>query len=263
MKVSHIALSLALAGGSSLGLAQAATGVGSIGHDIKFGGIIAEDIPKWVWSLPQQTIRIDLKESDGVVANNTKTWDVLQNRQPYRLLEGYMLPTVPGAAMLGLNPKVTYLQNAAEVTPVSGDNNQTVLNLKAIGNKGNNPVDGTLKLTLSPVLLLAQASKVGDTVLVGKTLLGTSVTSPATNATQALANAKTKLETQLSKVNGTSVTYDTSNSWPANTLADGTAVTIPTIGGYASTINAAALSFSQNTPVSTWESVITVQVQYI
>ena len=263
MKLSHIALSLALAGSVSVGLAQAATGVGSIGHDIKFGGVIAESAPKWVWSLPQQTIRIDLKDGDGVVANSTKTWDVLQNRQPYRFLEGYMTATVPGLAMTGLNPQVTYLQDSAAVTPTAGTNNETVLTLKATGNKDSTPVTGTLKLTLSPVLLLAQAAKAGDAALAGKTLSGPSVTTPDTNATQALANAKTKLATQLSTVSATSVNYDTTNSWPTNTLQDGTAVAIPTIGGYASTINAAALSFPDSAAVSTWQSVITVQVQYI
>lgn len=263
MKLSHIALGLALASGVSAGVAQAATGVGSIGQDIKFGGIIAESAPKWVWALPQQTIRIDLKDGDGVVANNTKTWDVLQNRQPYRFLEGYMTATVPGLALSGLNPQVTYLQDSVAVMPVAGSNNESVLTLKATGNKASTPVNGTLKLTLSPVLLLAQAAKAGDTTLAGKALLGPSVTSPAANATQALANAKTKLETQLTTVNATSVTYDTGNSWPANTLADGTPVTIPTIGGYASTITTAALSFPSASPVSTWQSVITVQVQYI
>lgn len=263
MKLSHLAVTLALLTGASAGLAQAATGVGSIGHDIKFGGTIVENPPKWVWSLPQQTIRLELKEGDGVVANNTKTWDVLQNRQPYRFLEGYMTATVPGLAMAGLNPQVTYLQDAAAVTPAAGTNNETVLTLKATGNKGSTPVDGTLKLTLSPVLLLAQAVTAGDKALVGKTLSGPSVTSPGTNAVQALANAKTKLATQLDSVNATSVTYDTSASWPSTTLADGTAVTNPTIGGYASTITAAALSFPDSASVSTWQSVITVQVQYI
>jgi hypothetical protein len=71
------------------------------------------------------------------------------------------------------------------------------------------------------------------------------------------------LESQLSTVNATSVSYDTANSWPEDTLADGTGVKIPTIGGYASTIDAAALSFPSDTPVSSWQSVITVQVQYI
>lgn len=116
MKLSHIALGIALASGVSAGVAQAATGVGSIGHDIKFGGIIAESAPKWVWALPQQTIRIDLKDGDGVVANSTKTWDVLQNRQPYRFLEGYMTATVPGLALSGLNPQVTYLQDYEYLT---------------------------------------------------------------------------------------------------------------------------------------------------
>lgn len=127
MKLSHIALGLALASGVSAGVAQAATGVGSIGQDVKFGGIIAESAPKWVWALPQQTIRIDLKDGDGVVANNTKTWDVLQNRQPYRFLEGYMTATVPGLALSGLNPQVTYLQDSVAVMPVAGSNNESVL----------------------------------------------------------------------------------------------------------------------------------------
>ncbi|QIP90032.1 hypothetical protein [Serratia fonticola] len=263
MKLSHVTLSLALACSLSGGLAQAATGAGAIGHDIKFGGIIAENPPKWVWTLPQRTIRIDLKDDDGVVANSTKTWNVLQNRQPYRFLEGYMTATVPGLALTGLNMQVTYLQDSVTVTPTTGNNNQTVLALKAIGNKDSTPVNGTLKLTLSQVLLLAQAAQPGDAVLDGKVLAGTSVTAPEANATEALVNAKTKLESQLSTVSATSVNYSTSGSWPANSLADGTPVTIPSISGYASTISAADLSFPSDSPVSSWQSVITVQVQYI
>lgn len=263
MKLSQTVLSMVLAGGLSATAAHAATGVGTLSHDIKFGGIIAESAPQWKWSLPQQTIRMDLKDGDGVVENSTKTWDVLQNRQPYRFLEGYMTTTVNGLALSGLNPKVTYLQDAAEVIPTTGDKNQTILSLKATGNKDSTPVNGTLKLTLSPVLLLAQAAKAGDTTLVGKNLSGMSVTAPETNATQALANATTQLKTQLKSVNATDVNYDPSGTWPKDTLADGTPVTLPTIGGYASTISKAALSFPSGSPVSTWQSVITVQVQYI
>lgn len=263
MKLSHLAVTLALAGCTSAGMAQAATGEGTISNDIKFGGVIAENPPKWVWSLPLPTILLDLRDSDGVVANSTKTWDVLKSRQPYRFLEGYMTATVPGLALSGLNPQVTYLQDSAAVTPAAGTNNETVLTLKATGNKDSTPVEGTLKLTLTPVLLLAQAATAGDAELKGKTLTGLSVTSPDTNAAQALANAKAKLETQLSSVSATSVAYDTSASWPSSTLQDGTTVTIPTIGGYASAITAAALSFPDSASVSTWQSVITVQVQYI
>lgn len=262
LKISVTALALASAV-TSLG-AMAATGVGSISHDIKFGGIIAENAPKWVWTLPQQTVRIDLKDGDAVEdsESNTKTWDIMQNRQPYRFLEGYMQPTVNGLAMLGLNADVKYLQDGVEVVPTAGTNNTTELALKAIGNKDTTPVDGQLALTLEPVLLLAQAEKAGDTTLIAKQLADAGVTQANTNATEAYANAKIKLESQQSKVNATSITYDTSNVAPASSLADGTEVTIPTIGGYASTMTAGKLSFPKDTAVSQWISTITVQVQY-
>lgn len=258
-------MAVALAGAlTSLG-AMGATGVGAINHDIKFGGIIAESAPKWVWSLPQSVVRIDLKEGDGVVdaATSTKVWDILQNRQPYKFLEGYMEPTINGMAMQGLNVDVKYLQNGTEVTPTYDPaNHETLLPLKATGNKDTTPVEGGLALTLQPVLLLAQAATAGDNTIIAKQLADVGVTQADVNATQAYNNAKIKLASQQSKVGADSITYDTASVWPAASLADGTAVTIPMIGGYASTMTAGKLSFPQDTAVSQWESVITVQVQY-
>ncbi|EDU57492.1 MULTISPECIES: hypothetical protein [Providencia] len=257
-------MAVALAGALTSVGALGATGVGAINHDIRFGGIIAENAPKWVWSLPQNTVRIDLRDGDGVVdtASSTKVWDIMQNRQPYRFLEGYMEPTVNGSVMLGLNPDVKYLQDGAEVTPTYDTTNATLLPLKATGNKDTTPVDGHLELTLQPVLLLAQAENAGDTTLIGKPLAGVGVTQADVNATQAYNNAITKLASQQSKVGATRITYDMNTPWPANTLNDGTEVKLPMIGGYASTMTAGKLSFPQDTPVSQWESVITVQVQY-
>lgn len=262
MKISLTALALACVV-TSFG-PMAATGVGSISHDIKFGGIVAENAPKWVWTLPQQTVRIDLKNTDAVVdsGSSTKVWDILQNRQPYQFLEGYMQPTVNGLAMQGLNADVKYLQNGTEIVPTYDSNNNTMLKLKAIGNKSTTPVDGQLALTLQPVLLLAQAAKAGDTTIIAKQLASVGVSQADTNATKAYTNAKTKLVSQQSNVGATSITYDTSSQWPAASLADGTAVTIPTIGGYASTVTAGKLSFPQSTAVNQWISTITVQVQY-
>lgn len=243
--------------------ALGATGVGSINHDITFSGTIDAGTTQWVWSLPQSTVRIDLQDSDAVVdaANSTKSWDIMQNSQPYKFLEGYMEPTIAGQVMQSLNVDVKYLQDGAEVTPTSGDNNATVLPLKATGNKTSTAIDGELALTLQPVLLLAQETG-GSTTLDGKPLASSGVTDPQTNATQAYANAKVKLESQLSAINATEVTYDTSATWPVTTLADGTEVTSPMIGGYASTITEGKLSFPDSSSVSEWESVITVQVQY-
>ncbi|MGF7483725.1 hypothetical protein [Providencia sp. SP181] len=241
---------------------MAATGVGSISHDIKFGGIIAENAPKWVWTLPQQTVRIDLKEGDAMTNGSNKEWHIMQNRQPYQFLEGYMEPTVNGLAMLGLNAEVKYLQDGAEVMPTYGENNTTQLALKAIGNKDTSPVNGQLALTLEPVLLLAQAANVGDATLVAKQLADVGVAQADTNATKAYANAKTRLASQQSKVGATSITYNTDSTMPATSLADGTAVTLPMIGGYASTMTAGTLSFPKDTAVSQWVSTITVQVQY-
>lgn len=258
-------MTVALVGSLTSLSALGATGVGSINHDIRFGGIIAESAPKWVWSLPQNTVRIDLRDGDGVVdtASSTKVWDIMQNRQPYRFLEGYMEPTVNGVAMMGLNADVKYLQNGAEVTPsYDTTTNATLLSLKATGNKDTTPVEGSLALTLQPVLLLAQAATAGDTTIIGKQLAGVGVTQANVNATQAYNNAKVKLESQQSKVGATSITYDTNTLWPENTLDNGNPVTIPMIGGYASTMTAGKLSFPQNTPVSQWESAITIQVQY-
>lgn len=256
---------LALAGlFTSLGV-SAATGVGSINHDIHFGGIIADNAPKWVWSLPQNTVRIDLKEGDGVVDTDTSTkvWDILQNRQPYKFLEGYMEPTVSGLAMQGLNADVKYLQDGTEVVlTYDPTNHATLLALKATGNKDTTPVDGNLALTLQPVLLLAQAANAGDTTIIAKQIADAGVTQADVNATQAYNNAKIKLASQQSKVGATTITYDSTSQWPADTLVDGTEVTLPMIGGYASTMTAGKLSFPQDTAVSQWESVITVQVQY-
>lgn len=249
---------------TSLG-ALGATGVGSINHDIRFGGVIAESAPKWVWNLPQNTVRIDLKEGDGVVddSTNTKVWDIFQNRQPYRFLEGHMEPTINGLAMQGLNADVKYLQNGTEVVPTyDTTNHATLLTLKATGNKDTTPLDGQLALTLKPVLLLAQAETAGDTTIVAKQLADVGVTQADINATQAYNNAKIVLASQQSKVGATAITYDTTSLWPATSLADGTAVTIPMIGGYASTMTAGKLSFPKDAGVNQWESVVTVQVQY-
>lgn len=258
-------MAVALAGAlTSLG-GMGATSVGSINHDIRFGGIIAENAPKWVWSLPQNTVRIDLKDGDAVVdtQTSTKVWDILQNRQPYKFLEGYMEPTVNGFAMLGLNADVKYLQNGIEVTPTyDATTHATLLPLKATGNKDTSPVGGSLALTLQSVLLLAQAAAVGDKTIIAKQLADVGVIQADVNATQAYKNAKIKLASQQSKVGADTITYDTTSQWPAAILADGTAVTIPMIGGYASKMTAGKLSFPQNTAVSQWESVITVQVQY-
>lgn len=258
-------MAVAFAGAlTSLG-ALGATSVGAINHDIRFGGIIAESAPKWVWALPQNTVRIDLRDGDGVVdtATSTKVWDILQNRQPYRFLEGYMEPTVNNVAMLGLNADVKYLQGGAEVTPTYDPaTNATLLPLKATGNKDTTPVEGRLALTLQPVLLLAQAATAGDTTIIAKQLADVGVTQANVNATQAYDNAKVRLASQQSKVGATTITYDAGTVWPAASLADGTAVSIPMIGGYASTMTAGKLSFPQDTAVSQWESVITVQVQY-
>lgn len=245
--------------------ATAATGVGAINHDIQFGGMIIDTPPKWVWSLPQNTVRIDLKEDDGVVDDDTSTkvWDILQNRQPYKFLEGYMEPTVIGLAMLGLNADVKYLQDGMEVVPTYDPTNRsTLLALKATGNKDTTPIDGQLALTLQPVLLLAQAVNAGDTTIIAKQLADVGVTQANTNALAAYTNAQTKLASQQSNVGATTITYDSALEWPANTLVDGTAVTLPMIGGYASTMTAGKLSFPKDTAVSQWQSVITVQVQY-
>nr|WP_181375443.1 hypothetical protein [Pectobacterium carotovorum]ALG88441.1 Fimbrial, major and minor subunit [Pectobacterium carotovorum] len=253
---------LAFAGAvTSLG-AMAATGVGAISHDIKFGGIIAESAPKWVWTLPQQTVRIDLKEGDAVTNGSNNEWDIMQNRQPYQFLEGYMQPTVSGLAMLGLNADVKYLQGGAEITPTYDANNNTILALAATGNKDTTPVTGTLNLTLQPVLLLAQGTSAGATTIDAKQLAGVGVTQADTNAVKAYANAKTKLATQQSAIGATTINYDTTTPAAATSLQDGTAVTIPMIGGYASTMTAGKLSFPSATAVSQWQSVITVQVQY-
>lgn len=260
LKISVTALALASVG-ISLG-AMAATGVGSISHDIKFGGIIAENAPKWVWNLPQQIVRIDLKDGDAVINGSNKEWSILQNRQPYSFLEGYMEPTVNGLAMQSLNADVKYLQGGAEVIPTAGANNTTHLALKAIGNKDTSPVNGQLALTLEPVLLLAQAANAGNTTIIAKQLAGLGVTQADMNATKAYENAKIKLASQQSKVGASAITYDTSSTMPANSLADGTAVTIPMIGGYASTMTEGILSFPSTTAVSQWISTITVQVQY-
>lgn len=261
LKIGVTALAFASAV-TSLG-ALAATGVGSISHDIKFGGIIADNPPKWVWNLPQQTVRIDLKEGDGVINGSNKEWDIMQERQPYKFLEGYMQPTVNGLAMLGLNVDVKYLQDGNEVIPTyDPSTNNTQLNLKATGNKDTSPVSGQLALTLQPVLLLAQAAQAGDKTLNAKPLAGISVTQADTHATKAYANAQSKLASQQSKVGATSINYDMANPWPANTLVDGTKVTLPMIGGYASTMTAGKLSFPKDTAVSQWISTITVQVQY-
>lgn len=253
---------LVLAGAVTSLSAMAATGVGSISHNIKFGGIIAEGAPKWVWSLPQATVRIDLKEEDAVINGSNNTWDILQNRQPYQFLEGYMQPTVNGLAMLGLNADVKYLQAGTEITPTHDSNNNTLLALTAIGNKDSTPVDGTLDLTLQPVLLLAQGATVGALTIDAKQLSGVSVRQADVNAVAAYANAKTKLASQQNAIGATAINYDTTSEYPENSLNDGTAVTIPMIGGYASTMTAGKLSFPSATAVSQWISTITVQVQY-
>lgn len=260
MKLGMTALALVSAI-TSMG-AVAATGVGAISHDIKFGGIIAESAPKWVWTLPQQTVRIDLKEGDAVTNGSNKEWDILQNRQPYQFLEGYMQPTVSGLAMQGLNADVKYLQDGVEVVPTNGANNTTKLALKAIGNKDTTPVNGQLALTLEPVLLLAQGAMVGATTIDAKQLAGVGVTQADVNAVRAYANAKTQLASQQSAIGATTINYDTAGTYPASSLADGTAVTIPMIGGYASTMTAGTLSFPSSDAVSQWISTITVQVQY-
>lgn len=262
MKIGVVAL--ALAGAFTSAGAMAATGVGSISHDIKFGGIIAESPPKWVWSLPQQTVRIDLKAGDAVTNGSNSEWNILQNRQPYRFLEGYMLPTVMGLAMQGLNADVKYLQDGAEVTPTYGDNNVTELTLAATGNKDTTPVTGTLTVELQPVLLVGQTTTATPTVLDAKQLAGAGVTQADKNATVAYAYAKTQLESQNSKVGATSVNYDTTTTAPANSLADGTAVTRPMTAGYASTLTKGTLAFpsASAASVTQWQSAVTVQVQY-
>lgn len=243
---------------------MAATGVGSISHDIKFGGIIAENAPKWVWTLPQQTVRIDLKAGDAVTNGSNSEWDILQNRQPYRFLEGYMQPTVLGLAMQGLNADVKYLQDGVEVVPTAGTNDATELTLAAIGNKDTTPVTGTLSVELQPVLLVGQTDPATPTVLDAKQLAGVGVMQADTNATLAYTNAKAKLESQNSNVGATSVNYDTTTTAPANSLADGTAVTRPMTAGYASTLTKGTLAFpsASASSVTQWQSVITVQVQY-
>ncbi len=256
---------LALAGAlTSLG-AMAASGVGTINHDIKFGGIIAEDAPKWVWDLPKSTLRIDLKESDGVVDSNsnTKVWDILQNRQAYKFLEGYMEPTVVGVAAQGLNADVKYLQNGVEVTPTYDNaNHATLLALKATGNQDSSPIDGQLALTLQPVLLLGQAANAGDKAIIVKQLANVGVTQASTNATEAYKNAQTKLSSQQAKIGAVDISYDNNSLWAAETLADGKQFNSPMIGGYASTMTAGKLSFPKNAAVHQWQSVVTVQVQY-
>ena len=263
MKKLQVSVIVAALGGviTSMG-AFAATSEGSISHNIQFGGIIAESSPKWVWTLPSSTVRIDLKEGDAVADTVLNTWDIMQNRQPYRFLEGYMEPTVIGMPMLGLNADVKYLQNGDEVNPTYGTDNTTKLALKAIGNMDTTPVEGQLALTLQPVLLLAQATQAGDTTISAKQLAGVGVTQAGTNAVAAYTNAKTKLESQKNKVGATSINYDTTSTWAENTLADGTPVTIPMIGGYASTMTAGLLSFPKDKSVNQWISTITVQVQY-
>ena len=260
MKISVTAL--ALAGVVTSLSAMAATGVGSISHDIKFGGIIAESAPQWVWLLPQSTVRIDLKEGDAVTNGSNKEWDILQNRQPYPFLEGHMQPTVNGLAMLGLNADVKYLQNGVEITPMYDANNNTQLALTATGNNDTTPVAGALDLTLQPVLLLGQGATAGTTTIDAKQLYEVGVTQADVNATKAYTNAKIQLESQQSAIGATTINYDTTSTWPANSLDDGTEVTIPMIGGYASTMTAGKLSFPSTTAVNQWISTITVQVQY-
>lgn len=255
---------VALAGALTCSSALAVTATGTINHDIHFGGTIADDAPKWVWELPQNSIRFDLMEKDVVVdsSTNTKSWDIFSQRAPAKFLEGYMEPTVQGVAMQGLNADVKYLQNGIEVTPVYTTNHQSTLALKATGNKDTTAIDGQLSLTLQPVLLLAQAAKAGDTTIIAKQLADTGVSQANINARSAYLNAQSKLASQQSKVGATSITYDTNSVWPANSLVDGTEVEIPMIGGYASTISAGLLSFPKDAEISQWESVITVQVQY-
>lgn len=255
---------LLLAGAMSSVSAMAVTGVGAVSHDIQFGGIVAENAPKWVWSLPQPLVRIDLKAGDAQTVDDKAQWDVLQNRQPYRFLEGYMEPTIVGLAMQGLDADVRYWQDGTEVTPTLGENNATLLTLSAVGNKDTSPVSGTLSVVLQPVLLVGQVSATDTKVLTAQQLADAGVTQADVNAPEAYTNAKAKLASQQGKLGATSITYDTSTPAPAGSLADGTAVTKPMTAGYASTLTKATLAFPKASAasVSQWQSVITVQVQY-
>lgn len=255
-------LSVALASALTGMSAQAATAIGSINQDIIFGGVISENSPKWTWELSRTYTRIDLKNTDGVVENNTKTWQLFTGREGSPLLKGTMSSTVPGLALVGLSPEVKYLYNGGEVTPTYGTQNETLLSIKATGNKSTTPVTGDLKLTITPVLYLGQANNTA--VLDAKLLAGSSVIAPSTNAKQANANALINVNeaSDVLKTTHYNVDDSLSNAWPADTLADGKVLSVPTVGGYASSITNGQLSFPSTSSIQQWESTITIQVAY-
>jgi len=241
--------------------AQAATSVGSVNHDIQFGGTISENVPVWNWNLPQNATRLDLAKADVVNDGTNDTWNILRNHaQPIRFVEGYMEATVPNQALHNLDPDISYLQGS---TVVAVDNDartgSSILTLEATAN-GDTIANGKLTLTVEPVLLVAKGASTTSTDLVMQRYAG--MLTPDTSATTAYHNAVAQLESQLSSIpNATSATYSSTGAAP-DFLADGAVHSESVIAGYASTLSKGELSFPQGQNPTSWKSVVTVQVAY-
>lgn len=241
--------------------AQAVTSVGSVSHDIQFGGFIGERVPVWNWDLPQHATRLDLAKTDVVNDGTSDTWNILKNHsQPIRFVEGYMQATVPNQALHNLDPDISYIQGStAVVVDNDAGTGSSILTLEATAN-GDTITNGKLKLTVEPVLLVAKGASITATDLVMQRYAG--MLTPDTSATTSYKNAVVQLESQLSSIpNATSTTYSATGAAPGF-LADGTVHSESVIAGYASTIAQGELSFPQGQNPTSWKSVVTVQVAY-
>ncbi|MEQ5733137.1 hypothetical protein ABN362_05475 [Providencia alcalifaciens] len=230
---------------------------GSINHDIKFGGVIIGALPEWHWVLPTLITRIDLEQSAATNASGVNTWDILENhKNPLHLLEGYMDATTPGIPFNNLSPLISYVQGGATVTTTTTGGLVT-LPLEAEANDGTK---GTLKLTITPVLLASNGAPAGGTLTVQP--MPNQIASPDTAVPIIYNAALTKLETKLGDVTGATGTTYVNTELNGSYLDNGQDSANPVIAGYASGITAGELSFTDAITPTMWKSVFTVQVAY-